>query len=220
MTMSEWAENEINILIKENADPEKSCSYYIECAKSALKVFKVLCEEGNSGMSVKLTQDILSQLIDGMPLTPIEDTPDIWIPAPEIAGNGVKVYQCTRKFSLFKYIDSNDSVNYSDVDRVILKSVDDESTFYNGSIARLVDDMYPITMPYIPTKKPFTIYVKDFLADPTGEDYDTRGLLWITTPYGERVEIGRYFKDGENGMVEIDKAEYDERKKEAMKNAK
>lgn len=220
MTISEWAENEVNIVKQEAMKDNEESSYYIACVESALKTFKFMCEEGHSGMSIKVTQDILNDLIDGIPLTPIEDTPDIWQLTPKLADSDVKVYQCKRKFSLFKYVYSDGSISYSDVDRVILKDIDHDTTFYNGSVTRLIDSMYPITMPYIPTRKPFKVYTHDFLVDPKNGDYDTRGILWMVTPYGERVDINRYFKDGGNGMIEIDKAEYEEREKEAMKNAK
>lgn len=52
---------------------------YIEmCYKSALKAFNELCDEGHSGMSIQITKSILCRLIDGKPLTEIEDTPDVW----------------------------------------------------------------------------------------------------------------------------------------------
>lgn len=35
------------------------------------------------------------------------------------------------------------------------------------------------------------------------------GIYYVIRPDGERVEIQRFFKEGENGWIEIDQQEYD-----------
>ena len=81
MSMSEWAKKEVeiackmenpNIELDENGMP-KEFDYGCSCYGSALKAFKSLCEDGHSGMSIGFTKQILNRLIDGKPLTPIED---------------------------------------------------------------------------------------------------------------------------------------------------
>ena len=52
----------------------------------------------------------------------------------------------------------------------------------------------------------------DFLVDPKNGDYDTIGYLYFTTPDGRKVELNRYFKEVDGQMVQIEKAEFDERK--------
>lgn len=49
-------------------------------------------------------------------------------------------------------------------------------------------------MPYFPYDKPFKFYTETFLVDPKNGDYDTRGILYVICPDGERVEINRYFE--------------------------
>lgn len=49
-------------------------------------------------MSIEFTKDILNRLIECNPLTPIEDSKDIW------KGKGYKEYQCKRMASFFKKV--------------------------------------------------------------------------------------------------------------------
>lgn len=43
-----------------------------------MRAFESLLGDGHSGMSIGITKNILNRLIDGKPLTPIEDTEDVW----------------------------------------------------------------------------------------------------------------------------------------------
>ena len=76
-----------------------------------------------------------------------------------------------------------------------------------------MEEKFPITMPYFPESKPFYVYCEAVLTDRKNGDYDTVGILYIIKPDGERVEINRYFKEGEKDFVEIDVAEYEIRQK-------
>ena len=67
-------------------------------------------------------------------------------------------------------------------------------------------------MPYMPADRAFKIYTEDFLVDPAKGDYDTVGILYVITPYMEKVAINRYFKEAPKGFAEIDEAEYVKRK--------
>ena len=90
MSMKEWAESEIAIACKrERGDAsEGEWDYGCACYESAYKAFLSLLEDEHSGMSIGFTKAILNRLIDGKPLTPIEDTPDVW---NEVGDNQ---YQC------------------------------------------------------------------------------------------------------------------------------
>ena len=80
--MEKWAENEVRLACmaerKSSGVPEGKWDYGCACYESALKALKVLAKEGHSGSSIRFTQDILNRLIEGKPLSPIEDTPDMW----------------------------------------------------------------------------------------------------------------------------------------------
>lgn len=228
MSLTNWAEKEIEIAIKREVanDPDYipgEWHYGVACYESAHKAFKSLMEDGHSGMSISITKGILNRLIEGKPLTPIEDADDIW--KLSLEEDGYKSYQCIRMSSLFKDVFNDGAIKYNDVNRVVhvdVKEDGHEVYWSNGFITRLIDEMFPITMPYIPEDKPYKVYGRDFLYDPKNGDYDTMSIDYVYTPKGERIEIDRYFKDNPEGrgMVEIDFKEFRERLEVAKDRAR
>ena len=79
-SMLDWAKREVKIACKKENQNRKEGEFDYGCAcyESALKAFESLCDDGHSGFSIKITQAILNRLLDGKPLTPIEDADDIW----------------------------------------------------------------------------------------------------------------------------------------------
>lgn len=190
--------------------------YGCACYESALKAFNSLCEDGYSGFSIGMTKQILNRLIECKPLTSIEDTEDVWDNTTDFGGHRGEVanYQCKRMSSLFKYVYVDGSVKYRDVNRFYGVNLDNpNASYHSGLIDRVMEEKFPITMPYFPESKPFYVYCEEFLTDRKNGDYDTVGILYIIKPDGERVEINRYFKEGEKDFVEIDVAEYEIRQK-------
>jgi len=216
--MKDWALTEIklackkenpNIKIDDNGVANEF-DYGCACYESAYKAFKSLLEDGHSGMSIGFTKQILNRLIDGKCLTPIEDTDDIWGEG-HVREDGTHVYQCKRMSSFFKDVSLDGTVKYHDIDRTI---VEDQNgmTWHNGGASRLVDKMFPLTMPYFPKNEPYRVYSEEFLVDPKNGDYDTWAYLYVVTPEGEKIELNHYWceKDGED--VQITKEEYEKRK--------
>lgn len=116
MNMADWAKNEIEIACKNergDKNPEEF-DYGCACYESAYKAFQSLMEDGHSGMSIGFTKAILNRLIDGKPLTPIEDTPDIWNDLTDRQKDYTS-YQCERMSSLFKDVYKDGTVKYHDV---------------------------------------------------------------------------------------------------------
>lgn len=192
MDMLEWARKEVELACKrENPDrKEGEFDYGCACYESALKAFNCLMEDGHSGMSINFTKNILNRLIDGKCLTPIEDTDDIWKYSFD-RENGAKTYQCKRMSSLFKDVYPDGRVKYSDIDRGVKVDLITNTIWHSGLINRIIDELYPITIPYIPANKPFKVYCEDFLTDPKNGDYDTVGMLYGFDPEGNRFEINR-----------------------------
>lgn len=218
MSMTEWAKREIEIAIKKergDGDPNE-WDYGCACYESAYKAFLSLCEDKHSGYSIGFTKEILNRLIDGKPLTPIEDVPDVWSKITCLK-NECTAYQCKRMSSLFKHVYTDGTVKYNDIDRYICVNKDRprSSGWCNGFINRLLDEKYPITMPYCPPTKPFVVYCTEGLSDPKNGDFDTIGIWYVDKPNGERDVIERFFKDDENGSsyIEIDRQEYEKRMK-------
>ena len=208
MGMKEWAEREVQIACKrENPDrKEGEWDYGCACYESALKAFNSLMEDGHSGTSIGFTKQILNRLIDGKPLTPIEDTEDVWNECVR-TDREYTTYQCKRMSSLFKDVYPDGSVKYSDIDRVIVIDIDNDSTWSSGFIRDIIDEMYPITMPYS-GEDLYKVYIQDCLYDPKNGDYDTRAILHIKTPNNKIIRVNRYFKESDSGFIEIDWEEY------------
>lgn len=238
MKMNEWAKNEVKIacerekrMCAEDNHPEDA-NYGIACYKSALKAFNSLCKDNHSGFSIGITRAILDALIDGKPLTPIEDTPEVWGP-PEDWRDGCLMYQCKRMSRLFKKVDAEGNISYDDVDRVTYVDINNPTVaWHNGMVRRLVDEMFPITMPYTGDEK-YIVYGEDCLFDRTHGDYDTQAFHYIIkkTPGGkeEKIKLNRYFREsleGEKedpeypGWVEISRTTYNRRKKKAEEERK
>lgn len=219
-SMELWAEDEVALACKREAPNRKDgeWDYGCACYESALKAFRSLCEDGHSGMSIGFTKAILNRLIDCKTLTPIEDTEDAWNLCTFNNGDGVKTYHCKRMSSLFKDVAADGTVTYSDVNRYYGVNNDNHNvSYHSGLIDRVMGELFPITMPYIPFDKPFKVYTEDFLTDAKNGDYDTTGLLYAIDPHGNRIEINRYFKETPVGFDEIGKEEYEERRELAKK---
>lgn len=217
MSMMDWAEREVKIACeKENPDREEGeFDYGCACYESALKAFQSLMEDGHSGFSIGLTKHILNRLIDGKPLTPIEDKDDIWDDCSYGRKDGAKHYQSNRMYSLFKDVYEDGEVKYSDTDRVSCINIDNPNVeWHMGLVTRIVNEMFPITMPYMPENQPFKVYCKELLTDRKNGDFDSVAIYYVIKPDGERVDIDRYFKEGseENkAWTEISKGEWIER---------
>lgn len=214
MNMKDWAKQEIEIACKrDHGDEDVDEFYYTRaCLESAYKAFECLLGDGHSGLSIRFTQAVLNRLIDGKALTPIEDTPDVWSDVVDRDSRKDAIsYQCNRMSSLFKYVYIDGTVRYCDVDRVRMYSADDSDSsccWYNGFIANIVDEKFPISMPYFPKSKPYRVYVSEYLRDPKNGDVDTIGVLYVITPDGEHVDINRFFTESGPTFVEISSEEY------------
>lgn len=213
MSMTEWAKREVEIAYKrENPDrKEGEWDYGCACYKSALKAYESLCEDGHSGCSFGITKNILMRLCDGLPLTPIEDTDDIWDDVSCMGNDEYDTYQCKRMSSLFKKVYNDGTVKYNDVERCKGVDIDSGWCYGGGLVDRIIDEMYPIEMPYMPAAGKYKVYTTDLLTDSKNGDFDTVTILYVKTPSGDKIDINRYFKESENGWKEIDREEYIER---------
>ena len=217
--MKDWALTEIKLACKkENPDIKiddngvaNEFDYVCACYESAYKAFKSLLEDGHSGMSIGFTKQILNRLIDGKCLTPIEDTDDIWNEVRYEMENGTHSYQCKRMSSFFKDVSPDGTIKYHDGNRTI---VEDQNgmTWQSGGASRLVDKMFPLTMPYFPSNKPYRVFSEEFLVDPKNGDYDTWAYLYVVTPEGEKIELNQYWCEKDGKDVQITKEEYEKRK--------
>lgn len=159
----------------------------------------------------------LVRLIEGKPLTPINDTDDVWNDVT-LKDEKERQYQCKRMSSLFKYVYADGTVKYTDVDRYYCKDINTGNTYRFGFVGNLIEELFPITMPYIPEDKSIIAFCEDFLFDQeSGGDFDTFAILYLRDPHGNNITVNKFFKEGNDGLVEITEEEYNQRKANAVK---
>jgi hypothetical protein len=210
------AENEVRLACKrENPDWDgKSFDYGCSCYQSALKAYKSICGDGHSGFSFNVTKNILIRLMEGLPLTPIEDTEDNWNLSYKDEDGGT-VYQCYRMSRLFKRVGKDGGISYSDVGRSYCQEISNPKDTYQGFVdGAVVDEKFPIAMPYYPKAGRYKVVVDTFASEGfehDNEDYNTRAALYVVTPEGDRVDVNKFFADKDGKFVEITEDEYNER---------
>ncbi|HRM91229.1 MAG TPA: hypothetical protein PLK68_12320 [Thomasclavelia ramosa] len=223
MGMKDWAKREVEIAsAKERGNmPADEFDYGCACYDSALKAFNSLCEEYNhSGASIRFTKFILDRLIDGKPLTPIEDVPEVWNDIADVSGGGIK-YQCNRMPSLFKEVFPDGHIEYDDVDQCYCEDINAGSTYTCELESNIIQELYPITMPYIPGDR-IKVITEECLAYKKNGDFDTKAIFCCIKD-GEKIEINRFFAEAQDypdrkevsvghGLVEITYEEYVGRK--------
>lgn len=219
MSMYSWAEQECRLACKKenpNFDFDSDdFDYGCSCYKSALKAYKSLADDGHSGMSFSSTIDILERLMRYKPLTPITDDDfkgEYSICSDkDLASRGLKSeIQCPRMSSLFHKETVDGKVTYNDLDRAYCIDIEKPSDTFSSNTDKIVDELFPIKMPYLPEKGKYKVYVQTFLTDKKNGDFDTRGVIYLITPDGKRIDINRYYTEKNGEMVEISKDEYDE----------
>lgn len=221
-SMLMWAEKEIEIAKKAAGKEEDDIDKYANrCYDCALELITLFSSQKHSGFSAGITSRIFDRLVEGKPLTPIEDTNDIWEKNMEYDGGGV-VYQCTRMHSLFKYVENDGRVRYTDNDYYTVKDInDDEHNNFQWSLAgKLVYEKFPITFPYNPPMKPYVITCDQFSSEGKEDEFDTVEFLDIYTPDGQQVSLHKYFKLEGGKWVPIQANEYASRRLDAENKKK
>lgn len=221
MSTYDWAERECRLACKkENPDfnfDSDDFDYGGSCYKSALKAYKSLCEDGHSGASFGFTKDILIRLMEHKPLTPITDD-DFFLADDDqkpvesdewLMNHGLKSkLQCPRMSSLFRKETLTGEVTYNDNNRAYCVNVESPSDTYYGGGVNIIDELFPITMPYYPQAKRYAVYEQTFLTDRKNGDFDTKGLLYVITPSGKRIDVYRYSAEKDGKWEEISQEEY------------
>lgn len=208
-TPTSWAENEIDnirkVKFKQKAN-EDDFKYMDLCYDSALKAFKCVFDDRHHDMSIEITKSLFDRLVEFKPLTEIteddfKDENGNWL-VKTVAFDG-NVVQCPRYLSLFREINEDGTVTYTDVDRYNLRLKG------SGSLWRAYLDFmerdYPITLPYYPSTKPIIIDCEEFLInkDKAYSDFDVRHCYAITKEDGTKQDIDEWQMDIDGGMQAI-----------------
>ena len=230
-----WAENEIKLMLKRNEKlditDEEALSLdenklVLGLYGAILKTYNEFSAYAHSGFTVKFAQSILNRLIDFKPLTPLEDTEDAWTEMTQTNKDseaGRKSYQNKRMTSLFKRVEPDGSIHFSDVNRCACLTVPDKNsteaqlnqgTYHSGMVTKVIDEIMPIEMPYVPDSVPILVFCNDFVVDPTNGDFDTMAIFSARLPDGRQLKIDKYYRF-ENGVapIEISESEYEDRYK-------
>lgn len=223
----EWARREIELLKNEgDLDLNEELNNY---ANIALEGFSYLIKMMENVDRPGIAKSIFLQLLNGDPLTPIEDSKEDWIIVEgfgAVAGAdnpGYTIYQCKRRPSLFKkviYGKKNgeiSEVKFSDTDRAQCIDINTNNVYTGGIGSVILDEILPIKMPYSPIGK-IKIFTEEFMYydDPNYKgDFDTVGVLYFRLTDGQMKEVKRFFKEDHETreMVEITSTEYFARKK-------
>lgn len=209
--MKNWAEKEVELACKHAAKiprKEEEIEYNRSCYKSALKAYNSLMEDGNSRASIQFTKDILNRLIDGKPITPIEDTDDIWLTGVNFSD--YVSYQCSRMSSLFKKVYNDGHVEYEDISRIVC--VDGKGlTYHNYFVRKIITELAgTVTMPYEPSTNPIRVYTSDYLYGKKNGDFDILAIWRYVMPNGDEIPVHRFFKEVNRGWEEISLKEFKE----------
>ena len=206
MTQLEWAKNEVALACKKDGVSDDQYQYAKLCFDSAMKAYESLIADNHSGNSWAITRTILYRLMLSIPLTAIEDTEDVWTDCSAFFSK--PKWQCKRYSSLFKEYDNDGNIVYSDSHRTICYDQDNNG-FNSGLASLIIDELFPITMPYMPSERAYKLFCKESLSKNGKCDYDTIHFTYALTPNGERVEVNRYFHEENGAMKEISKEEYE-----------
>lgn len=214
-----WAGREIRLACEHEREAAKKdgdedgAEYGIMCYESAKKAYDSLMDDGHSNNSIGITMNVLERLINGQPLTPVEDTPESWKKSYE--HDGYTTYQHTRMSGLFKDVHDDGHVYYHDIDRIHIVDAQDphwySSNRFLTSIAEEV--LGKVTMPYYPMTRSIKVITEYLLAkDGRQGDCDTIGIKYALMPSGDAIQINRYFQFDSKDPIEIDEAEFMRRK--------
>lgn len=206
-----WAEHEIELRL---ASSEVKNPGDAERYMAALNAYKALM----NGPEFSVSKDILLQLAVGQPLTPITEddflsvspTCDDFYSAEHLKKRNLEsIKQCPRYSSLFQYKYLDGTIKYVDTERSICVNVEDSSDTYSSINKNIVDELFPVTLPYFPVMDKYKVYTQTFLTDKAHGDFDTVGILYIVTPLNERIEVNKFRTETSSGdWTDINEEEY------------
>lgn len=221
--METWVEREVKIAIdREHAVDKEDCekrgkkynpkdfSYGGEIYKSALKAYKSLLKDGHSGMSWAFTTNVLNRMMQHKVLTPLQGADDEWHECEIHNMDGTVDYQNVRQSSLFKHVHPDGTVTYNDVDRAVCVDADDKhDTHHFGLSASIVDELFPITFPYMPGNKSYKVVDRIFATNGNPGEFDTVGILRVECQDGSVHLINKFYKEGKDDWIAINKEEFE-----------
>lgn len=153
--------------------------YMDACFRSAFKCYKVFCAARHSGLSASITFDILEDLYNGKPLTPITEEDEFSYAFTCEHKSNTKGYQCARYGALFRF-DTPNGPEYTDNNRVITIEKNTGKSFYTGAVSDYINKLHPITLPYTPIKAEYKVYIDYYiLRNPKDSNHDFEAMRML-----------------------------------------
>ena len=201
----------------------KDCDYGTICYLIALNIAhkaEVLQEkEGITGFQHGYIAGIAKNLIDNVPITPIEDNEGEWTEIVMGANGAPTIYQAKRASSLFKYVYDDGTVKYSDCDRFVYR--EDGATWNCKLLGEIAEKYYgPITFPYMPGSKNRHVFEAITFNSINGEPgsydtmvvYDMKGETLYITDDGDPLSYEEFMKRYEQYRQAAEKAGFEVKK--------
>ena len=192
------------------ADPKANTwgSKIYPIALTVIQKYRELIADNNlDEFQIGTLRFLVDRLIHDKPIIEITDENADWVDMSECLGanDSEKLYQSSRCTSMFKQVNSDGSVFYSDVDRWVCRDgYDLSNTFHCSVIYQILDKLYPINLPYNPDMTPTTILV---IQGNSGSDniYDEVDLISFMDPI---TREWFYYKESGEDWLSIDQLEF------------
>ena len=223
-----WANEELNRYVKALSEKKPSTYFnamlkHVKEAKDIYVYSRQIYDKPEYGPH-HLSRDIVIKLWRGIPLTPLENTEEDWVPCKGSENED----QHRRASFLLRAKQPDGSYRYSDESRCI--GLENGNTFYMGFLIDILNELEPISFPYTVADRPYyantmsfnvgtykTLKDKKPIIKASGRNpghivYDTFGVFSITRPNGTVIPVGRYFRYDSGTREEITYQEFKERK--------
>jgi len=203
------------------AEYERACECGNKVTKDALDdavaMFRTVFSKPKSAQHLVLVKGLLNRITSGLPLTPITMEDFDNTVASEIRGE--LKHTCARYEGLTatKNSDGN-GFTYSDSRRVVfydqsLINQEESSSIvdilhnrahYPSIALKLVDDLFPITLPYMPGDK-YEVFGSSYSFKLAEGEPDLVEIDFIKTPNGQLVKVDQYYRKTRDGKyIEVD----------------
>lgn len=166
---------------------------------SALGAYAAVLQDNHSGSSWKITHSVIHRMLSELALTPVRDEDFVSLDDEEPATT-------SRQYGLFKRLELDGSVTYTDIHRVEGVYLDTGEHFTSGLVRAVVDEMFPIKLPYYAPGTPYRVYVRTYCDKGYPNDHHDFNREWLShvvTPSGECVTIDRTWVHGLGGLTEV-----------------
>ena len=166
---------------------------------SALGAYAAVLQDNHSGYSWDATRSIVHRMLSELALTPVFEEDFVNLEAEEPATT-------PRQYGLFKRLKHDGSITYTDHKRVVGVDLDTGGHFTSSLIREVVDEMFPIKLPYYTPGTPYRVYVRTYCDKGFPDDHHDFNREWLShvvTPSGECVTINRTWVHESGTLIEI-----------------